>query len=112
MKLSQLPLRALRLRVSLHWPPAGAKQARRPFSNTAGTAMLHFLSPLRLPLRALRLRVSLTRRAVTSAPLGELPLAADFKQDDAGRDRDVQGFHGCPQRDAQAGVGLREQFVR
>ena len=39
----RLPPRALRLRVSLHSLPAGAEQARRPFSNTAGTAMLHFL---------------------------------------------------------------------
>ena len=33
-------LRVLRASASFHSPPTGAKQARRPFSNTAETAML------------------------------------------------------------------------
>jgi hypothetical protein len=36
--------RSARFRVSIPFPLAGAEQASRPFSNTAGTAMLRFLS--------------------------------------------------------------------
>jgi hypothetical protein len=39
---------------TLHSLSAGAEQARRPFSNTAGTAMLRFLSPSRFVSFAFR----------------------------------------------------------